>query len=286
MAINNLISRYWIQLDPPCPRQKAAVDWTAVLICAWALMTGPAFLQADSSAPLVERLRETRAVNIAAIVEAQFPQARAAAGFTVADPYDVGASSTVQTWYEDPGRDKAVCAVRFVDPAKRDYELRNFATAAFATAAGYTVTHYGRCGSCSTLRDLSIYLARRDLTTPARHCALRVGLNRKKQCFQTEIGLTAFCAESWAYNARHTRQECVGTCIRDYGFFNLLFSRDPGPNTDEKGQLRPCLRCDEEQSGPGFKYSAGRTRRNSGIESAIPRPDTELPTVDHDAYFE
>jgi len=273
-------------LDLPRPLQKLGVDWTPSLICAWALMTVPARLLAESSAPPVERLRETQAVNIAEIVEAQFPEVRAAAGFTVSDPYDVLASNTVETWYEDPDRDEAVCAVRFVDAAKRNHELRNFAAAEFAFAAGYTVTHYGRCGTCSTLQDLSVYLARRDLTTPARHCALRVGLNRKKQCFQIEIGFTAFCAESWAYNARHTRQECVGICIRDYGFFNLLFSRDPGPNSDAKGQLRPCLQCDEEQSGPGFKYSAGRTRRNSGIESAIPRPDTEFRKVDHDAYFE
>ena len=61
--------------------------------------------------------------------------------------------------------------------------------------------------------------------------------------------------------------------------------RRPGGNVNASGQLRPCLQCDEDNSGPGFKYSAGRTRRNSGIESAIPRADSELYPVDHSAYF-
>jgi hypothetical protein len=46
------------------------------------------------------------------------------------------------------------------------------------------------------------------------------------------------------------------------------------------------LQCDEDQSGAGFKFSAGRTRRNSGIESAIKRAETEIYPVDHEAYFQ
>ena len=38
------------------------------------------------------------------------------------------------------------------------------------------------------------------------------------------------------------------------------------------GKLNPCLECDEVKSGPLFKYYAGRTRRDSGIVSSIPRP--------------
>ena len=36
-------------------------------------------------------------------------------------------------------------------------------------------------------------------------------------------------------------------------------------------QLNPCLNCDELKSGPIFKKFAGRTRRNSGVRSAIKR---------------
>ena len=179
-----------------------------------------------------------------------------------------------------------VCALRFEDADQIDYELITFETPAAAVEAGFTITHHGSCGTCSTLRDLAVYLATPDLTTPARQCARRFGLVRKKQCFVEELGFTSYCAESWAYNAQHTKKTCKGTCIADYGFFNLLFHRYPGENIDASGALRPCLKCDEEKSGPGFKYSAGRTRRNSGITSAIQRPEAEILQVDHSAYFQ
>eukprot|EP00924_Labyrinthula_sp_SR-Ha-C_P007970 snap_masked-scaffold_41-processed-gene-2.46-mRNA-1 protein AED:0.18 eAED:0.23 QI:0/-1/0/1/-1/1/1/0/330 len=38
-------------------------------------------------------------------------------------------------------------------------------------------------------------------------------------------------------------------------------------------RLNACLQCDECRSGPIFQLVAGRTRRNSGIQSAIWRPD-------------
>ena len=40
----------------------------------------------------------------------------------------------------------------------------------------------------------------------------------------------------------------------------------------------------EMMAGPGFQYAAGRTRRNSGIESEIERPDEQVYEVRHD-YF-
>ena len=36
--------------------------------------------------------------------------------------------------------------------------------------------------------------------------------------------------------------------------------------------LNDCLQCDEDEAGPVFKAVAGRTRRRSGLESAIARP--------------
>jgi len=235
---------------------------------------------------LTERLATTRAVNLEAIVDAQFEQADPAPGFRVPDPYGEQSAQAVFAWGREPSSARAVCAVRFVDEKRRDYLLRDFPDAAEAANEGYVVTHKGRCGTCSTLQDLAIYLATPDLTTPARQCARRFGLERKKTCFQETIGFTAWCAESWAYNAQRTRQQCLGACASDYGLLNLLFNRYPGENTLPDGRLRPCLQCDEDASGPGFKYSAGRTRRNSGIVSDIRREAGEIYPVDHGRYFE
>jgi hypothetical protein len=242
-------------------------------------------LAAETPANLIERLKQTRATNIDTIVESQFSDADSANGFTVADPYGPAAVETVIRWQSAPANDTEVCAVRFTGHEKVTYELRGFANPGEAGAAGFIVTHLGRCGSCSTLRDLAVYLAMPDLTTPARQCARRFGMAGKKRCFEEKIGFTPYCAESWSYNARRTKQQCLGVCIGDYGFFNLLFHHYPGDNVNQSGQLRPCLQCDEDKSGPGFKYSAGRTRRNSGVGSAIPRADAEMYPVDHSAYF-
>ncbi len=258
---------------------KQFLTWT--LLAALSLQTA----YANEGTALVERLKNTRAVNIDAVIDEQFKGLEAARGFRVADPYGQEANVTVSNWSLDKARDAEVCALRFVDDSKTAYELKGFETPVAAANAGYTITHQGRCGSCSTLQDLSIYLENPDLTSPARQCSRRTGLKRKRQCFQENIGFSRYCAESWSYNAQHTRQKCLGACVADYGFFNLVFHRYPGPNNDETGQLRPCLRCDEDKSGAGFKYSAGRTRRNSGIESAIERHPSAIYNLEHDDYF-
>jgi hypothetical protein len=257
-----------------------------VALFAWAILVFPATTPASGPATLVDRLKRTQVVNITEIVDGQFDEAGSKAGFRVANPYGPGAAETVEAWYRDPGRAGQVCALRFADPDRTRYELRGFSSAAEAVAAGFTVTHQGRCGSCSTLRDLAVYLSVPDLVTPARSCARKSGLEGKAECFEKTIGFTPYCAQTWAWNARNTRQQCGRVCVSDYGLLNLLFHRYPGPNVDESGRLRPCLQCDEDRSGPGFKYSAGRTRRNSGIESAIARSTTELYPVDHSAYFD
>ena len=263
-------------------RELKAFQLLIGMLCTW-MCVQPLF--ADTFASLLERLQQTRALNIDAVIETQFSDADFVDGFSVADPYGRGAAETVSHWQADSGHETEVCAIRFNSEEQLEYELRGFESPAMAATHGYIVTHQGRCGSCSTLEDLAIYLATPDLTTPARQCARRLGMSGKKQCFEEVIGFTPYCAESWAYNARRTRQQCLGVWVGVYGFFNLLFKRYPGDNVNESGQLRPCLQCDEDKSGPGFKYSAGRTRRNSGIESAIPRSDSELFPVDHSAYF-
>jgi len=54
------------------------------------------------------------------------------------------------------------------------------------------------------------------------------------------------------------------------------------PSTKADGTLNECLQCDEDRSGPVFKATAGRTRRNSGIRSSIARPDDQVSQVAHD----
>jgi len=259
--------------------------FTQLLFGIWVATIYLQTSQAAGQNSLIVLLNQTLATNIETIIDTQFEESDSSSGFRVADPYGQQASEAVQRWFQNSTRGKEVCAVRFLDSGHSRYELRDFDAASAAVTAGFTVTHQGRCGSCSTLQDLAIYLGTPNLTTPARQCARRTGLKRKKRCFQESIGFTDYCAESWAYNALHTRQECLGTCVADYGLINLIFGRYPGPNTDETGQLRSCLQCDEKMSGPGFKFSAGRTRRNSGIESAIERPESEIYPVDHLAYF-
>jgi hypothetical protein len=258
---------------------------TRLFVYTWGMLLFGQLLHADGTTSPIDRLQQTSAVNIDTIIDSQFVNANVIRGFSVADPYSQESAKTLQVGSQDSRRDEEVCAIRFIDDSKVSYELRDFDTSLAATEANFMVTHQGRCGSCSNLQDLAVYLASPDLTSPARQCARSSGLKRKKKCFQEKIGFTSYCAESWAYNARHTRQECLGVCITDYGFFNLIFGRYPGSNVDETGQLRLCLQCDETESGAGFKYSAGRTRRNSGIESAIQRPDTEIYQVDHSVYF-
>jgi hypothetical protein len=53
------------------------------------------------------------------------------------------------------------------------------------------------------------------------------------------------------------------------------------PPTQKDGRPNASLQCDEDRSGPVFKATAGRTRRNSGIRSSIPRRDDQIaPLVD------
>ena len=223
---------------------------------------------------LVDRLRRTNLLN----------------GEEIHRPTNLGDASffgapEVWRWYSSRRGNTEVCAVRFVDADRVDYRLRTFPDRDGALAAGYVVTHRDHCGACSSLRNLAVYLAKPDLTSPARTCARRLTRAAVKACFMEEIGFEERCAAAWTDNALHTRRHCLGTCVGHYGLWNLLTNDMGGPNADEDGNLNPCLACDERVSGPGFQYAAGRTRRNSGLTSAIMRPAAEIYPVDHRRYF-
>ena len=179
------------------------------------------------------------------------------------DPYDLPAPTPV------PGE---VCGMVVDDLATHTYRVQTFADATAATAAGAIVTHADACGVCSSLTDLAVYAETLDLTTPVRQCGLDAGsdLEANTVCLEA-LGFTRPCAEVWAFNTRHTRSECLADCIALLG----------EPYHEPDGDLNACLLCDEVQSGPVFKAVAGRTRRNTGVASALCRPCNDVQRLDH-----
>jgi len=171
--------------------------------------------------------------------------------------------------------DGGVCAVRY-EADRVHYRLETMPDADAARRDGFIVTHLGRCGTCSTLQDLAVYLSRPDLTTPVRRCAA-FGLTRARTlgCLR-DLGFSEACAATWYWDAMNTRRECGWACLVSW------LSRAPSNRPD--GRLNDCLQCDEDRSGPVFKRVAGRTRRNSGIRSSIDRHDGELASLVHDYY--
>ncbi|MDE0291444.1 MAG: hypothetical protein OXK19_02870 [Candidatus Dadabacteria bacterium] len=192
----------------------------------------------------------------------------------------------VLRWHSSLGSNTEVCAVRFVDADRVDYRLRTFPDQESALAEGYVVTHRYHCGTCSSLGDLAVYLAKPDLTKPARTCGRKLRADGIKKCLMEKVGFTEMCAETWTYNVLHTRSQCTKTCVEHYGFWNVLTNDMNDAHADKRGNLNPCLACDEHASGPGFQYAAGRTRRNSGLPSAICRQAGEIHPVEHRLYFE
>lgn len=177
------------------------------------------------------------------------------------DPYSVPA----------PEATDEVCAVVLTG---KNYLTQTFASTAAAEAAGGIVTHFGACGVCSSLQDLAVYAGNGDLTTPVRQCGIvgvAQGEEKSLQCL-LDLGFTRPCAQVWYYNTLNTRTECGDVCIR------LLNA----PYQNEDGSLNECLQCDEDKSGPVFKAVAGRTRRNSGLASALCRPCDEVRPLSHD----
>ena len=191
----------------------------------------------------------------------------------------------VLKWYSSLSSNTEICAVGFVDSTRVRYQLRTFPNPNSALKNNYIITHRHHCGTCSSLHDLSIYLQKMDLVTPARICAKQLTADDIKACLMEEVGLGEHCAETWTYNVLHTRRHCTAICVRYYGLWNVLTNNMSRPPTDGHANLNPCLACDEYTSGPGFQYAAGRTRRSSGLVSAIPRPESEIYQIDHQRYF-
>lgn len=181
------------------------------------------------------------------------------------DPYDASPRPTPDA--------ASFCGYIVEDAAEQTYRLETFDSLEGLLAAGARVTHAGACGACSTLRDLAVYISIPDLTTPVRECGL-LGLSQSQEaarlCLEA-LGFTAACADIWGYNAAHTAVVCLAEC--------LALLDDPYHTPD--GALNACIQCDEDQSGPVFKAVAGRTRRNSGLPTALCRPCETLARIEH-----
>jgi hypothetical protein len=163
-------------------------------------------------------------------------------------------------------------------PPPHTYRLVTYDSAAAAVAAGARPTHFGHCGVCSTLENLAVYMRVNDLTAPVRACGIKglgaATFDEDVACLRgPTVGFDLPCAQIWAYNTQNTRNHCLSVCI------TALSLSQPYNNPD--GSLNDCLRCDETQSGPVFKWIAGRTRRNSGLPNAICRPCSETRPLVH-----
>lgn len=193
--------------------------------------------------------------------------------WTLLEPYAELTADPYASPVPAPGPAGEVCAVVPAAMGSHEYRLRRYDTANLAQADGALVTHYGPCGLCSTLADLSVYMRELDLTTPVRECGIKYlsgPADQHVQCLQ-DLGFTKPCAQIWYYNTIHTRKECEVPCFSTLG----------KPYQLETGALNECLQCDEDKSGPIFKAIAGRTRRNTGIASALCRPCSEVQPVVH-----
>jgi hypothetical protein len=167
-----------------------------------------------------------------------------------------------------------VCAVLPTGPAgstPRGYRLDTFASETAARAAGASPTHFGRCGVCSSLENLAVYVKENDLTAPVRTCGISSAtFDANVSCLRA-LGFDLPCAQVWAYNTANTRARCLSPCLAALSATYHL----------PDGRLNDCILCDEVQSGAVFKAVAGRTRRNSGLPNALCRPCSEVRPLVH-----
>lgn len=190
--------------------------------------------------------------------------------FELSQPYSMLSEDPYAKPAPAPAAPGTVCAAHIKGA---EYTLETYPSSESARAAGAIVTHFGACGLCSPLQDLAVYMEHPDLTTPVRECGLksfREGDEAVRQCI-LELGFTEPCAQIWAYNTAHTRKQCLEPCFRALN--------DPYHNPD--GSLNACILCDELKSGDVFKAVAGRTRRNTGLASALCRPCQDVSVLDH-----
>jgi hypothetical protein len=190
------------------------------------------------------------------------------------NPYEDKDCKLFQFPWGNPPSPKGVCAIKYQSTDKVSYSLINYSSKENAINDNAIVTHDGLCGTCSTLQDLAVYMKHTDLTSPVRKCGFLAFFSREwtMNCL-LKLGFSTSCADVWYYNVVNTRKSCLWICMRH------LNSPYNDPNNNCK--LNDCLQCDEDKSGPVFKYFSGRTRRNSGLFSGIWRPPSTIYDINH-----
>lgn len=181
------------------------------------------------------------------------------------DPYE-----NQSLYPEEPGK---VCGLIWDKINKDAYTLETYDSVEAAELAKARITHGGACGHCSSLQSLAVYIYQTDLATPVKQCtydSIIHGDDYLMECLQ-KLGFDGNCAKIWMYNGKHTKKVCMTTC--------LTLQNAPYHNQD--GSLNNCIQCDEDKSGPVFRAVSGRTRRNSGLPTALCRPCNTISTIDH-----
>ncbi|MEM8608253.1 MAG: hypothetical protein AAGF92_14170 [Myxococcota bacterium] len=186
-----------------------------------------------------------------------------------------------------------VCAVvprpelRNDSEAPMPYDLVDYPSREAAEAAGAMVTHRGRCGACSSLRNLAIYIAYPDLTEPIRECAL-VGIfdsSFSRLACIASLGFDLPCAQAWDFNTTNTQKKCISVCggpKKRKKPANIDYECGPGKFVPTDINLvSDCLACDELFSLEIFRTAAGRSRRGSGLPSPICRRCEGVERIEH-----
>ncbi|HSN81518.1 MAG TPA: hypothetical protein VLS88_02980 [Polyangiales bacterium] len=167
------------------------------------------------------------------------------------------------------------------------YDLVSYETRAEAEKAGAMVTHAQKCGACSSLWNLAVYIANPNLTEPVRRCGITGLIDRdlsRLACIAS-LGFDLPCAQAWDINTRNTQKECLKVCGEPGSRKapgNKAYECDPEGFVPEDIKLvNDCLACDEEYSLRLFRAAAGRARRNSGLPSPICRTCEDVERIEH-----
>ena len=172
-----------------------------------------------------------------------------------------------------PNYPEKFCGIKFVDTQKTEYNLYTYDTMEALAQDGAQITHTGACGHCSSLQSLAVYIKEGDLAGPVRSCTSAGIIQSEEKTMEClmEIGFDRICAKAWYYNTKNTTSKCILKCLDD---FNSVYHLPDGT-------LNDCIQCDEDESGPVFKATSGRTRRNSGLPTALCRPCDTVSRVKH-----
>ena len=170
----------------------------------------------------------------------------------------------------------AVCAFKYSTSDCEEYGMITYESEGAASADGAFVTHLHACGLCSTAQDLAVYMANPDMTSAGKKCATKALVSKKwgQTCYEN-LGYTKPCATIWNFDGIYDGQNCKWVCMKN------LFADLNGP--PPACEMNACLQCDEDMAGPLFKAFAARTRRRSGLTSAIARTCDEFANLKHEA---